>query len=157
VDTFSVGNADTGAIHLLPAIYKRWPQARYIFIIRDLEDIAASLSRIGLSSQAVPMMNDFLWWGISYIEGAITVRFDELFNQVSLRKIWKHAGIQDEFPWQRAELLRNMQVEDGFGAGFGRFKNKELIKENRSKFNALMQSVKKDLPTPEERRMPDGN
>lgn len=153
VDRNHVGNADTGAIYLLPAIYKRWPQAKYIFIVRDLGEIEESLLRINLRTESIEQMSDYLWWGLSYVQGALIVKFEDLFTQPTMRKIWKHVGIEGEFPWQRGELLRNMHVEDGISTGFGRFTDKALVRENMIKFQSLMRSVRGDLGEDNERRI----
>lgn len=153
VEQSVVGNADTGAIYVLPALYTRYPGAKYVFIIRDLVDICASLHRVGLSPASVPEMADYLWWGIAMIDGALTVKFDDLFNQITLREIWKHVGMPDPFPFRRTEMLRQMHIEDGICSGFGRFAGPELLEEGRVKFDALMQSVKNDQAEPDQRRL----
>ena len=153
VEKSVVGNADTGAIFILPALFKRYPDAKYVFVIRDLVDISASLQRVGLSPAKVPEMADYLWWGITAIDGAITVKFDDLFNQITLRKIWKHIGMPDPFPFRRTEMLRQMRIEDGICSGFGRFTDPSLLEEGRVKFNALMKSVRNEQAEPEARRL----
>lgn len=153
VDQSVVGNADTGAIYVLPALYKRYPGAKYVFIIRDLVDICASLQDVGLSPATVPAMSDYLWWGIASVDGALTVKFDNLFNQITLRKIWKHVGMPEPFPSRRTEMLRQMRIEDGICSGFGRFSDPELLKEGRVKFGALMESVRNEQADPDERRL----
>lgn len=141
VDVPFVGNSDTGAIYLLPAIYDRFPSARYIFVVRDIKQIYKSLNKLKLPSGGLFNMADCLWWGIKSIPGSLVVTYETMFNQITLRKIWSHIGLPDPFPWQRCELLRNMHVEDGYGSGFGRFTDKELLEENREKFQMLMESV----------------
>jgi hypothetical protein len=153
VDQSVVGNADTGAIYVLPALYKRYPGAKYVFVIRDPEEVAISLHNIGLTPTSVPAMIDYLWWGVTYVKGALIVKYDDLFNQITLRKIWAHVGMPDPFPSRRTELLRQMRVEDGICSGFGRFADPELLEEGKVKFNALMKSVRNEQVDPDERRL----
>ena len=153
VEESVVGNADTGAIFVLPALFKRYPDAKYVFVIRDLVDVSASIQSIGLSAAEVPAMADYLWWGISHIDGALTVKFDDLFNQITLRKIWKHIGMPAPFPFRRTEMLRQMRVEDGICSGFGRFTDPQMLEEARVKFSALMRSVSNEQASSDERRL----
>jgi hypothetical protein len=148
-----VGNADTGAIFVLPALYKRYPDAKYIFVLRQVDDIKKSLESINLTTDGLDLMSDLLWWGPASIEGALVVRFENMFNHITLKKIWDHIGMTDPYTFRRAEMLRMMRVEDGICSGYGRFVVPELLELARVKFDCLMKSVANDQAPLEERRL----
>lgn len=135
------GAAETAAPALLPALYHRFPHAKYIFIMRDIEEIRVSLERINVTSDYLNNMVLPFWWGIGSIENALVVQYKKLFTSTTMKVIWKHIGIKESFPFRRLELLRNIHMEDGFSSGFGRFSDPELVRENTIRYGQLCKSL----------------
>jgi len=137
------GGAETAVASLLPAVYARFPNAKYIFVLRDIEDIFASLNRLQIPHEQVQNMVLPFWWGIDNVHNALTVHFKSLFLSTTMRDIWEYIGIDQPFPFKRFELLRNMHVEDGFSSGYGRFTDPDLIRENTAIFTKLCATLKR--------------
>jgi len=135
------GGAETAAASLLPAIYDRFPSAKYVFVMRDVDDICASLGRINIDSQGVKNMVMPFWWGLDNVANSLVVQFESLFISTTMHKIWNHIGIDQPFPIARFEMLRNMHVEDGFISGYGRFSDPELVRQNTAMFTRLCSTL----------------
>src|SRR6185436_7550221 len=50
------GCVDTGSALFFPALWKRWPEAKYLFLFRDLADIARSAISVGLPTEGLQRM-----------------------------------------------------------------------------------------------------
>lgn len=133
-----VGNADTSAALLLPALLKRYPKAKFIFVIRHMQEVADSLEAIGLDDSSLELVANPIHWGVDNIENKLVVPFDRLFTIHTAIEIWNFIGIKDPFPFRRFVMLSGMRVQDGYGSNFGRFCDVESVQENTERFNQLL-------------------
>jgi hypothetical protein len=106
--TEHVGDCDTGLTLLLPWLYKTYPNAKYVFIQRDIEDIKKSLIRIGLSTGVLKEALRRMDWGLQ-VMNPLVVQFENLFTDT--RRIWDYIGLTD-FPEERHAMLRDMKMDD---------------------------------------------
>jgi hypothetical protein len=103
-----VGDSDTGLVKLLPFLHKRFPDAKYVFVRRNMEDIRKSTIKAGFSTVQLKTLNDGLEWGLKYMN-PLVVEFDDLFTDT--QRIWDYIGLTD-FPTERHNMLRDMKMDD---------------------------------------------
>jgi hypothetical protein len=103
-----VGDCDTGLTLLLPWLYRTYPNAKYVFIQRDIEDIKKSLIKAGFSTYILSECLRRVEWGLR-VMNPLVVQFDDLFTDT--KKIWDYIGLTD-FPEERHAMLRDMKMDD---------------------------------------------
>jgi len=103
-----VGDSDTALLLLLPALYRKFPDAKYIFIRRNPEDAHQSLLNGGAVSGHMDESVRCFNWGIRNIP-SLVMDFDRVFEDVEA--IWDYIGLPD-FPQKRAELLQYMKMDE---------------------------------------------
>lgn len=139
-----VGCSDTALAHVLPAVYQHWPDAKYVFLSRDVDDVCASLERLKLPTAAIGDMLLPFWWGFSNIPNSMTIEYETLFSSATMKDVWAFLELEDPFPFERFQMLRDMRVEEGIYTGYGRFGDRRVININREKFGRLCQSINRD-------------
>jgi hypothetical protein len=136
-----VGSVDTAAAFVAPALYKRFPDAKYILVVRQKNQVIQSQKTLGLNPDVTS-----IYRGLSWVYGNISphqlhvLDYRTMFSQIEMQKLWEFIEHPDEFPFQRMEMLRGLYVEDGFKTGFGRFIDKKVVAENLNNFISLQKS-----------------
>lgn len=118
IDTFSdmlndteaehVGDSDTVIAGVLPWLYEKYPDAKYVFIERDQADVEQSLVENGFSTYKLPELKRSLEWGKQHIP-SMKVTFDDLFD--SMESICDYIGVNC-FSEKRNNLLRHMRIDE---------------------------------------------
>jgi hypothetical protein len=103
-----VGDCDTGLTLLLPWLYKTYPNAKYVFIQRDIEDIKRSAIKAGFSTHLLSECLRRVEWGLR-VMNPLVIQFDDLFTDT--KRIWDYIGLTD-FPEERHAMLRDMKMDD---------------------------------------------
>ena len=103
-----VGDSDTIIAAVLPWLYEKYPDAKYVFIKRDVEDVEQSLINNGFSTHKIPEITRSLKWGMSHIK-SMTISFDDLFE--NMERVCEYIGV-DCFTPERDELLRHMRIDE---------------------------------------------
>jgi hypothetical protein len=103
-----VGDCDTGLTLLLPWLYRTYPDAKYVFIQRDIEDIKKSSVKAGLSTHILGECLRRVEWGLR-VMNPLVIQFEDLFTDTKI--IWDYIGLTD-FPEERHTMLRDMKMDD---------------------------------------------
>jgi len=107
-DAEYIGDSDTALALVLPWLYARFPDARYVFVRRNAEDVNRSLVKAGLSTQNTKEAKRAIESWIS-IADCMVIEFEDLFDNV--HEVWDYIGLPD-FPKERFEMLKHMKVDD---------------------------------------------
>jgi hypothetical protein len=140
-ETDFCGTSDTASAYLISSLYERYPDARYVFVVRPREEIYASLGKLNIGTDGLDNLFMPFWWGMRNIQNSLIVHFEHLFSSTTMISIWEHIGMTQPFPFALFELLRNLHVEDGYGSGFGRFIDHDVVLENQRRFAKLIESL----------------
>lgn len=137
-----VGSCDTAAIMFYRPLQTRFPESKFLFIVRDKEEVRASLNKAGFETTGVDMMGDMLSEAIRDTNlHSAAVPFHSLFSQCGMREIWDWLEIPGAFPWQRFEMLREMNVQDHARRDPHTPRADLKIQDNMARFSRLMASV----------------
>ncbi len=121
-DLTADGIVDTGSALFFPAIWKRWPDARYLFVFRDLADVIRSAEQVDLPTSGLPALRDRLLDAYTHVqsnENVQAVHFNRLSNLGALEAIWVHlkgAG----FDLKRTTALNRRNIQADLSALFDR-------------------------------------
>lgn len=107
-DAKYIGDSDTGLSLILPWLYRAFPDAKYIFIKRDIDAVKSSLETTGFSTHGLPEIQRSIEWGMQHMD-KLTVNFKDVFTDT--RRIWDYIGL-GEYPQERFEMLRHMKIDD---------------------------------------------
>ena len=103
-----VGDSDTVITGILPWLYEKYPDARYVFIQRNRYDVEQSLITNGFSTHKIPEIQRSLDWGIKHIP-SLLITFDDLFD--NMQRVCDYIGV-DCFSTERDNLLRHMRIDE---------------------------------------------
>ena len=103
-----VGDSDTILALVLPWLYRMFPDAKYVFIHRNKQDVISSFGKAGFPTHQIDEIEGYIKWGIENMD-AFHIHFDEVFTQT--RRIWEYIGLGD-YPQERFEMLRHMKIND---------------------------------------------
>lgn len=137
-----VGTVDTAAILFYKQLHKQFPESKFLFIVRDKAAVKRSLEEQGFDVDGLDLLGDALGHAIrdEEIDGA-TVPFESLFNQMGMRQVWDFLEMPGPFPWQRFELLREMNVQDTARFRPDTQEAEDKITMNMEMFGRLMTSL----------------
>jgi len=85
------GIVDTGSALFFDGLWHRWPNARYLFVFRDIRDIARSCERAGLPTVGLDSLRTRQETAYASVAGAENVRvvhFHQLDDMDVLASIW---------------------------------------------------------------------
>ena len=102
------GDSGTALVMVLPWLYERFSDAKFVFIKRDVARIKDSLQRLNMSTTCIKEGARALQWGIDNIPSMV-IEFDDLFADT--QKVWEYIGLKD-FPVRRHTMLKNMKVDN---------------------------------------------
>jgi hypothetical protein len=142
--TGMAGSMDTAASYIVPALYSRFPDAKFLMLVRPQDEVEKSCLDVGLGVD-ISACYEGLQWAREHIDNLLIVDYRNLFNQITMREIWDYIEHPEPFPWQRMEMLRGMYVEDGFRTGFGRFTDEAVVAENVRCFETLYLSCEETI------------
>ena len=102
------GDSDTMLVYLLPWIKKEYPDSKFIFIKRDVEEVRKSLKNNGFSTLNLDELNRQLEWNIEHIDGMV-IDFKDLFED--FERVWNYIGIPS-FPHERHDMLKTTRIDN---------------------------------------------
>lgn len=105
------GCVDTGVTVFLPAILKRWPDAKYLFVHRAVSEIAESSEKIGLPTENLAHLRskwEYAW--AHRPRHSLRVNFEELSDIDVLRQVWTFLR-EDSFDELRTALLLHCNIQ----------------------------------------------
>lgn len=106
------GDADTAATMFLPDILRYMPDIPIVVVRRDTKGVLASLRKLGLNltdHQLRPMMDGLC--EAAKLENTLTVRYEDLSGESTLKAIQSHCAPGEPFDRQRVNMLRNLNVQ----------------------------------------------
>jgi hypothetical protein len=109
------GVCDTGSVLFFPALFRRYPDARYLFVFRDIADVLASMHSVnqpilGLTDAAKRL--ETLYSAVRSHDNVRAVRFDQLSDLPTLCAVWAHLK-GTPFDAERASrmIVENIQAD----------------------------------------------
>lgn len=140
LDEAPEGVVDTASALFFPGLFRRWPDARYLFVFRDLAQIARSSVSAGLSVDALPMLRqaqDAAHRAVQGRENVAAVTFDELGDPAALERVWGHLRT-DPFDAERTQRMagQNIQAERLLG-DFNALRARRLLRNARMNRDVL--------------------
>ena len=137
-----VGSADTATCMFADKLHEAFPGSKFLIVIRDKEAVRQSLQHNGFDDSGLDMLGRALSDAArnEELDGA-TIPFEALFTQTGMRQVWEFLEMQGPFPWQRLEMLRDMNIQD-----VARFQcttpyAQQKISMNIHRFGQLIQSM----------------
>jgi hypothetical protein len=131
-----VGDCDTQILPIWKDVEAYFPDAKWIFLVRDKAEVIESCNNQRLASSGIDWLDAKLGEAIQYGDGLV-VEFDDLFTLNAMTEIWWHLDIEDDFPYQRFELLKEMQINDGLMRD-GRFRNTYKLSSHDDAYTELV-------------------
>jgi hypothetical protein len=115
-----VGNSDSYIPFFAQALHSLFPDAKWVFIERDMDDVARSLNRIfpghdhqKLLSMSLPFL-DFVKKEYS----PLMVKYEDLESMEECQKIWDYCIPTNEFDTERWKMLTMLKTEIMFNKTF---------------------------------------
>jgi hypothetical protein len=109
------GIVDTGSALFFDALWHRWPDARYLFVFRDMREIATSCERVGLPIDGLPALRTRQEVAYASVAGAPNVRavhFHQLDDMDTLARLWSFLkGTKFDEGRAREMIGRNIQCD----------------------------------------------
>ena len=107
-----VGTADTTGLLVLSKLRTVFPDAKYLFIVRDPAEVKISLATVGFDESGVDQLGGYLSSAIGDLTlPSAAMRYEDIFSSSMMRQIWDFLEMPGDFPWRRFELLRSMDIE----------------------------------------------
>ncbi|MDB4312120.1 sulfotransferase [bacterium] len=137
-----IGTCDTGGVFLWDMLAERWPGAKFLFVVRPIEDVRQSLNHAGFGSEGLNELAAAMSAGCrcDRITSA-TIPYDKLFSQHGLRQIWNFFEFDEAFPWRRFELLREMNIQDISRSNPEREESEDKMDMSMYRFGKLLEST----------------
>lgn len=108
----NVGNADTASVILADALDERFPDSRFLFVVRNIDKVKYSLRTKGFDNSFVDSAAVVLSTAIREESlNSMAVSFESLFEQNTARAIWDFLRMPGDFPFRRFELLRGARID----------------------------------------------
>lgn len=108
-----VGNAESACSLFYTQMAERFPDSKFLFIVRDYAAVEEALKAHGYDVTGLPDL------GKAFSEAcrdekldSFSTAYDSLFRSTGMREIWDFLELPQPFPWQRFELLREMHIQD---------------------------------------------
>lgn len=136
LDELPDGVVDTASALFFPAIYKRWPDARYLFVFRDFPEIRKSAQKVGITTTGLPELAQRqldAYHAVCWRDNVRAVRFEQLSDLQTLCSVWTHLT-REPFSAVRAKRMcgENIQCDPTAlckSVDIARFK--KLLQESR--------------------------
>jgi len=142
-----VGNAESAMCLFYRQVADRFPNSKFLFIVRDYADVEEALKHHGYDVTALPDL------GKAFSEAcrdetldSFSTSYDSLFRQTGMREIWEFLGLPEPFPWQRFELLREMHIQNVSQYWPNTLETRIKAGEHWLRFGKLMHSVQPQVP-----------
>lgn len=106
------GNSDTSAAMFLPDILRYMPDIAIVVVRREIKDVLTGLRKMGMSitdHQLRPMVDGL--FEAARLENSLTVRFEDLSSESTLRAVQAHCAPGEPFDRQRASMLRDFNIQ----------------------------------------------
>jgi hypothetical protein len=115
LDNLPDGVVDTASALFFPAIYRRWPDARYLFVFRDIADVLASMQSVNQPIHGLPaaaQRMESLYHAARGHDNVRAIRFDQLSDLPTLCAAWAHLK-GTPFDAERASqmIVENIQAD----------------------------------------------
>jgi len=128
------GIVDTGSALFFDGLWHRWPDARYLFVFRDMRDIARSCERVGLPTVGLESLRTRQETAYASVAGAPNVRvvhFHQLDDMDTLAGVWSFLkGTKFDERLTRELMGRNIQCDPTYVlAGMDAERTQNLAKE----------------------------
>lgn len=107
-----VGNSDSSIPFYIDKIPEVFPDAKFVIVKRDFNDVEASLNKV-MGFDSAPLLrlcNEYLTMMEKKVE-CLTVTFDELNTIEGCNKVWKHCLPDIPFDYMRWEMLKDLKIE----------------------------------------------
>jgi len=105
-----VGNSDSALPFFASAVRKLFPQAKWVVIERDEDEVLKSVRRVlpGLKHQEMLNMTKRY---LDMLNGALRIKFSELKDRAMCKQIWEYCVPDIPFSNMRWELLDQLNVQ----------------------------------------------
>jgi hypothetical protein len=139
VNCSHVGTADTTGLLLIPKLRIKFPDAKYLFIVRDVPEVKIALATVGFDPDGVDQLGGYLSKAISDPTlNSATMGYDDILSSTMMKQVWDFLDMPGEFPFRRFELLRAMNIEDTARHDPTTKDASALLQSNISTFNRLI-------------------
>ena len=106
------GSADTTGLLILPKLKIFFPEAKFLFILRDAQEVKIDLATVGFDPEGVDQLAEVLTSAIVDTElDSAAMRYEDIYSSAMMHQVWDFLELPGDFPWRRFELLRTLEIE----------------------------------------------